>query len=157
VLFYRINVFPIVIPPLRERAEDIPVLARTLLAETSKRLGCRLPALGPKSIAKLLDCRWPGNVRELANTLERALIRSQGRELDFSELRSASASTSPRPGDPAETFDDGARRTIQKALEACEGRIYGSRGAAALLGMPPSTLQGKMRKLRMERTDFIAR
>jgi formate hydrogenlyase transcriptional activator len=149
------DVVPIVIPPLRERAEDIPLLARTLLAEMSKRLGCRLPALGPKGLDKLLACAWPGNVREFANTLERALILSQGRELDLSDLRSAPAPTVGHSREPAETFDAGARRTIQKALEVCGGRIYGNRGAAALLGMAPSTLQGKMRKLRMGRTDFI--
>jgi transcriptional regulator with GAF, ATPase, and Fis domain len=153
-LFYRINVFPIVIPPLRERREDIPVLAQRILAETSKRLGCRMPPLGPKGAAKLLDCPWEGNVRELANTLERAVIVSQGRELDFSELPSGSLSLPSRPEGFPQTFEDAARRTIRNALEACQGRVYGRQGAAARLGMPPSTLQGKMRRLGISRRDF---
>jgi transcriptional regulator with GAF, ATPase, and Fis domain len=153
-LFYRINVFPIVIPPLRERKEDIPVLARALLAEASKRLGCRLPPLGPKAMAKLLDSAWNGNVRELANTLERALILSQGRELQFDELPALAAPSVSGDEDIAETFDQGARRIIAKALESCRGRIYGKDGAAARLGIPPSTLQGKMRRLRIRPRDF---
>lgn len=149
-LFYRVNVFPIAIPPLRERKEDIPVLARVLLAETAKRLGCPLPALPPKIVARLLDCPWNGNVRELANTLERALIVGRGRELEFRDLPRGFPARDLPTGE-VETFDDGARRSIQLALKACEGRIYGKHGAAARLGIPPSTLQGKMRKLRMSR------
>lgn len=152
-LFYRINVFPIVLPALRERPEDIPVLARTLLASMSKRLGIPIPPLHARGIAKLVDYSWPGNVRELANALERALIVAQGRELDFHDLPGNSPSVVSKAGDTAETFNDGARRTIQRALEASGGRIYGAQGAAARLGIPPSTLQGKMQKLGMKRTS----
>jgi transcriptional regulator with GAF, ATPase, and Fis domain len=146
-LFYRINVFPIAIPPLRDRKEDIPVLARALLAEASKRLVCRLPPLGAKAMAKLLDSPWNGNVRELANTLERALILSQGRELQLEESADVGMAAVSKSEEAAETFDQGARRLIQRALEACRGRVYGKHGAAARLGIPPSTLQGKMRRL----------
>jgi DNA-binding NtrC family response regulator len=152
-VFYRINVFPIVIPPLRERAEDIPLLARELLAETSKRLGCPVPVLSPRGMAKLVACSWPGNVRELSNTIERELIVVRGRSLEFSALPSLAETFLPVAGNSAETFNDGARRTIQYALDACGGRIYGKQGAAARLGIPPSTLQGKMKRLRMTRKD----
>ena len=145
-LFYRLNVFPIVIPPLRDRPEDIPMLARTLLAEMSKRLGCALPVVNAREMAKLLAAPWPGNVRELGNSLERALILSQGRALEFRELRAA-ATERPTAPDSAESFNDGSRRTIQMALDACGGRIYGKKGAAARLQIPPSTLQGKMKRL----------
>jgi len=148
-LYYRINVFPIALPPLRDRREDLPILVRTLLAEISKRLGSPLPALSSKSMNRLLEYPWPGNVRELENVLERALIVSQGRELQFPELLSHASTTTVRTTHEAETFDHGARRTIQAALDACGGRIYGKDGAAARLGLPPSTLQGKMQKLRM--------
>jgi transcriptional regulator with GAF, ATPase, and Fis domain len=148
-LFYRISVFPILIPPLRERKEDTPLLARTLLAAISRRLGCPAPALSLDTIRKLVEYRWPGNVRELANTLERALIVSQGKTLDIRDLGTAAKSASGNAG--PETFDQGARRTIENALEASGGRIYGKQGAAALLGIPPSTLQGKMRRLQMNR------
>jgi transcriptional regulator of acetoin/glycerol metabolism len=90
--------------------------------------------------------RVTGNVRDLANSLERALIMSQGRTLEFQELQPPLSLTESTK-DSAESFSDGARRTIQKALEACGGRIYGKDGAAARLGIPPSTLQGKMKKL----------
>jgi transcriptional regulator with GAF, ATPase, and Fis domain len=150
-LFYRLNVFPIVIPPLRERREDIPALARALLAEISQRLGCRIPAISATALQRLVDHPWRGNVRELANTLERALIVSQGRELEFSELTSAGT---PNAGDAAETFSEGARRTILKALKASGGRIYGNQGAASRLGIPPSTLQGKMRRLHIKPRDY---
>lgn len=150
-LFYRIHVFPIVIPPLRDRPEDLPVLARTILSETAKRLDCRLPSISSTAIANLLSRSWPGNVRELANTLERALILSQGKELQIPHLPHDSAPAALSRGELAETFDDGARRTIQRALEACGGKIYGKHGAAARLGIPPSTLQGKMRRLNLNR------
>lgn len=150
-LYYRLSVFPISIPPLRERKEDLLLLAQTLLRETAKRLGCPAVPLSPKSVAKLYDSPWPGNVRELANTIERALIMSNGRTLEFHDLKA------PQHGDPAgrtsETFQDGSRRLIESALDACGGRIYGKDGAAARLGMPPSTLQGKMRRLGMNRRN----
>jgi transcriptional regulator with GAF, ATPase, and Fis domain len=150
-LFYRINVFPILIPPLRERAEDIPVLAESLLADVSTRLGSRKPTLTPRGLSKLLASPWPGNVRELANVLERAAIMSQGRELEFPDIAVPPLLGPPETGEPAETFHEGARRLIQRALDACEGRVYGKRGAAARLRIPPSTLQGKMRSLGMKR------
>lgn len=152
-LFYRINVFPIVIPPLRERTEDVPVLARTILAEISKRLRCRFPPLSAKGIARLVNHPWHGNVRELANTIERALIVSQGKELEFDDLAVRHADAE-EPNGQAETFAEGARRSIRAALKASGGRIYGKQGAAALLGIPPSTLQGKMRRLGLRRAGF---
>jgi DNA-binding NtrC family response regulator len=147
-LFFRINVFPISIPPLRKRPEDIPILARTILADTAKRLGLKVPSIGSEAMANLTAVSWPGNVRELANVLERGLIMSSGRELKISGLPVGLATkVEPEAAEQPQTFDDGARRTIQRALEACGGKIYGRRGAAERLGIPPSTLQGKMRRL----------
>jgi DNA-binding NtrC family response regulator len=98
-------------------------------------------------MVKLVAAPWPGNVRDLSNAIERALIVSRGRTLEFEQLQPAAPTQST--GDHAETFSDGARRTIERALDACGGRIYGKDGAAARLGIPPSTLQGKMKKLHM--------
>jgi formate hydrogenlyase transcriptional activator len=105
-------------------------------------------------MAKLLDSPWNGNVRELANTLERALILSQGREFQLDELSAFATPSVSGDEDLAETFDRGARRIIEKALQSCGGRIYGKDGTAARLGIPPSTLQGKMRRLRIRPSDF---
>jgi formate hydrogenlyase transcriptional activator len=147
-LFYRINVFPISIPPLRERREDIPVLAHALLQQTARRLGVAMPSFGPDALDRLSRCPWHGNVRELANTIERALISRKGATLDFDDLP---ASTGSGIGGTPVTFDDAARRAILDALAATGGRIYGPFGAAARLGMPPSTLQGKMVRLGISR------
>jgi transcriptional regulator with GAF, ATPase, and Fis domain len=153
-LFYRLNVFPIVIPPLRERTEDIPALARALLGEISQRLGCRIPPIRTTALTKLVDHPWRGNVRELANTLERELIVSRGRELEFSELAVPRTPDASNAEGTSETFSEGARRTILKALKACGGKVYGKQGAASRLGIPPSTLQGKMRRLQIKRRDY---
>jgi transcriptional regulator with GAF, ATPase, and Fis domain len=153
-LFYRINIFPILIPPLRERSDDIPLLAQNLLVETAKRLGCKTAPLSPEAIRQLAAWHWPGNVRELANAIERALIVSQGRPPDFSTLSAGTSAVASRAETAKETFDDAARRAILAALQACDGRIYGKRGAAQRLGMPPSTLQGKMRKLQITSGAF---
>jgi len=149
-LFYRINVFPIVIQPLRERKEDIPALAQTLVQQAAARLGLRAPVLGPNGVNRLLSHAWHGNVRELANTIERAVIVAKGKELEFRDLPIETDSSSGR-SHSEETFDDAARRAIGSALSASGGRIYGTDGAAARLGIAPSTLQGKMRKLRIDR------
>jgi len=147
-LFYRINVFPISIPPLRERLEDIPVLAHALLQQTARRLGMAVPSFGPHAFDRLSRQPWHGNVRELANTIERALISRQGSALDFEDLP---ASALPAMRDAPATFDDAARQAILDALAATGGRLYGPTGAAARLGMPPSTLQGKMLRLGISR------
>jgi formate hydrogenlyase transcriptional activator len=148
-LFYRVNVFPIDIPPLRERPEDIPVLAHALLQQTARRLGVSIPSFGPNAFDRLSRFPWHGNVRELANTIERALISRRGATLDFEDLPvSAFSGTEAAPG----TFDDAARHAIVDALTATGGRIYGPSGAAARLGMPPSTLQGKMLRLGISRS-----
>jgi formate hydrogenlyase transcriptional activator len=148
-LFYRVNVFPINIPPLRERREDIPALAHALLQQTARRLGVAIPSFGPDAFHRLSRFPWHGNVRELANTIERAIISRRGPTLDFEDLP---VSLSSGDGAAAGTFDDAARRAILDALVATDGRIYGRFGAAARLGMPPSTLQGKMLRLGITRS-----
>jgi DNA-binding NtrC family response regulator len=144
-LFYRLNVFPIEAPPLRERREDIPLIAANLLQRLAARLGREAPALDARALARLGAYPWPGNVRELENVLERALILSPGAKLAIPELHATAAVR--RLPERRESLAAVMRRHIELTLDACEGQIYGADGAAARLAMPPSTLQSKMARL----------
>jgi transcriptional regulator with GAF, ATPase, and Fis domain len=135
-LYYRLSVFPIHVPPLRERSSEIAVLARRILGELA---GERAPRLDRRTIARLRAYTWPGNVRELRNVLERGLLLMEGGELrvDLPLERRADVTS----------FADTSRRCIEGALVASRGRIYGASGAAALLGLKPTTLASKMKRL----------
>ncbi len=151
-LFYRLNVFPIILLPLRERLEDLPAIADSVLEELARRTGrrARITAAG---LAKLSAHAWPGNVRELANVLERATILTAGPDIgpDALELPGGALPPPRRPPREREAqltrLDEAMRHHIERVLHATGGRIYGAGGAAAILGMPPSTLQSKMKKL----------
>jgi formate hydrogenlyase transcriptional activator len=146
-LYYRLSIFPIHLPPLRERREDIRPLAQHLLERHAARMHRRAPQVPEHLWPSLEAYSWPGNVRELENYLERALIMSPG-----PLLRAAapgSEQTAPIPAAAAAAlprFDEAVRALLAQALEATGGRIYGPAGAAALLGLRPTTLQGKLRK-----------
>jgi transcriptional regulator with GAF, ATPase, and Fis domain len=155
-LWYRLNVFPIMIPPLRQRREDIPLLANYFLERKSAELKIRdLPPIEPMALGSLTEYDWPGNVRELENFIERALIRSRGRtRTRWLELPNPEPSTKKphkRGTLSLESdntrFDDATRRHIQHVLHMTRGKIKGPNGAAQLLGLHPSTLKGKMKKL----------
>jgi transcriptional regulator with GAF, ATPase, and Fis domain len=139
-LFYRLSVFPIRIPPLRERVGDIEPLARHILDELSRAFGEPPPTLDRKAVTRLKAYAWPGNVRELENVLERSLILSRGGPLQI-DLPSPPTTRSPV------RFEEAARRCIADALAASGGRIYGPKGAAAILGLKPTTLVSKMQRL----------
>jgi transcriptional regulator with GAF, ATPase, and Fis domain len=139
-LFYRLGVFPIRIPPLRERTSDIEPLARLILGELSRAFGKEPPTLDLKTLKRLKSYGWPGNVRELENVLERSLILSRGGPLEVALPSSATIRSPVR-------FEDAARRCIADALATTEGRIYGPNGAAAILGLKPTTLISKMQRL----------
>jgi transcriptional regulator with GAF, ATPase, and Fis domain len=141
-LFYRLSVFPIRIPPLRERTTDIEPLARHILGDLTRAEGEEPPTLDMKTLKRLRSYSWPGNVRELENVLERSLILSRGGPL---EVALPSTANTPSPV----RFEDAARRCIADALAASEGRIYGPGGAAAILGLKPTTLVSKMQRLRV--------
>jgi PAS domain S-box-containing protein len=150
-LFYRLNVFPIEVPPLRHRKEDIPLLANHFVSIFAQRMGRRILGIHPSVQAQLMDYDWPGNVRELANLLERAVILCQGDTLQPQHLaqhlvmtRRPQAAAAPE-GIP--TLEEGERRLILRALEQTGGVLAGDRGAAALLGINRSTLWSRMRKL----------
>lgn len=156
-LLYRLNVFPIRIPPLRERPSDIPLLVRHFLAQFQRKLAKPLRAVTPESLTRLEGYPWPGNIRELQNVLERACVLSPGPVVEIVDELSP---PSPEPSGPEApgralagvvTLEEGERLHIRQALAATEGRVDGPDGAAALLGINPSTLRSRMKKLGISR------
>jgi transcriptional regulator with GAF, ATPase, and Fis domain len=152
-LFYLLDVFPLELPPLRERREDVAPLAEALLEELARRTGKLARRLTTEALSRLEGHDWPGNVRELANVLERALILAPGQELgpevvDLPGRRRREARV--REGE-LPTLADATRQHISRVLQATRGRIYGAGGAAEILGVKPSTLQSKMKKLKIDR------
>jgi formate hydrogenlyase transcriptional activator len=151
-LFYRLNVFPIRIPPLRERADDIPLLVDYFLAQFQRKLGKSLKGLTPESMQQLQRYPWPGNIRELQNVLERACVVSSGPVVSLGETLRMSGSAIPvdmsaPPLPPLLPLEDSERAHIRRALDTCGGQIHGADGAAELLGINPSTLRSRMQKL----------
>jgi formate hydrogenlyase transcriptional activator len=146
-LYYRLNVFPIYVPPLRERREDISDLVRHFLHHFGRRLGKSVTSVAPGAMNLLLDYDWPGNVRELENIVERAMIVSPGDALPVDADWLKKPSRSRTSGTEANSrLAELERRAIVEALQRSGGRIYGPAGAASLLGLKPTTLYGKMRK-----------
>jgi transcriptional regulator with GAF, ATPase, and Fis domain len=148
-LWYRLNVFPVPVPPLRARPADIPLLASALVEEIGGRMGKRFDSIARASLEALTAHSWPGNVRELRNVLERAMILSPGPILQVDEW-SLAAATSATPAAPTR-LEDVERRHILSVLDATAWRIKGPNSAAARLGMKPSTLYFRMKKLGITR------
>ncbi|HNY66817.1 MAG TPA: sigma 54-interacting transcriptional regulator [Deltaproteobacteria bacterium] len=155
-LWFRLNVFPVNIPPLRERKQDIPVLVHHFIMSKSRELNLRVnPELAPGTMESLLAYDWPGNVRELQNKVERALIRTRivdpAQPLSFEEFAppedSAAGRFQPEQGATILTLDQAMKQHIQTALEIAHGRIKGRGGAAELLEINPNTLRHRMRSL----------
>ena len=145
-LFFRLNIFPIWVPALRDRRDDIPILARYFVREFAARMGRTVEQIDGKALDQLVTYNWPGNVRELANILERAVILCQGRALHSAHLGLPS-SPAAAAADDVVTLDEAERRHILRALEKTGGVLAGPRGAATLLGINRSTLWSRMRKL----------
>ena len=148
-LFYRLNVFPVAIPALRERREDIPLLVNYFVSKLSRQMGRQITTVVPRTMELLTTHPWRGNVRELANFIERAVVLSPGEELtippgEFTAPCSAEMTQPPR-------FEQAARDVILDALKAASGRVAGKGGAAERLGLKRTTLQNKMRKLGITR------
>jgi transcriptional regulator with GAF, ATPase, and Fis domain len=160
-LYYRLSVFPIELPPLRKRKEDVVLLAEHLLGILSRRLGKQPPRLTQANVAELGRYDWPGNIRELQHVLERALITSPKGKLRL-ELNSAESAhtttTSSLTNASDEILSASQLRSfeaanIRRALQACHGKVYGDKGAAALLGMKPTTLSSRIKSLGIEIRD----
>jgi formate hydrogenlyase transcriptional activator len=147
-LFYRLNVFPIEVPPLRERREDIPLLSWTFVKEFSNSMGKPVDEIADESLTALQAYHWPGNIRELRNIIERAMILNQG-----STLSIKLAHTVLRPvavAAMAGSLDEAERTIILQALKQCNWRIRGATGAAALLDVKPTTLESRIKKLELQ-------
>jgi formate hydrogenlyase transcriptional activator len=154
-LFYRLNVFPIRVPPLRERRSDIPLLARHFLHQVARKLNKAVQGIDQKSLERLMGYSWPGNVRELQNVIERATILAQGPTLAITDPIFANPPVMPTTGPSAGTLDAVQKSYILEVLTKCQGKIAGRNGAAATLNLKPSTLRYRMRKLGIERTRVI--
>jgi PAS domain S-box-containing protein len=141
-LYYRLSVFPIEVPPLRERREDIPVLVRAFVAEFGRKMGKEIETIPKRSLDALVNYAWPGNIRELRNVIEHAVIVSRGRALEVANL-----ARKPLAGPEALKLDEAVAHHILGVLERTSWRVKGPDGAAELLGLKPTTLFSKMKKL----------
>jgi transcriptional regulator with GAF, ATPase, and Fis domain len=149
-LYYRLSVFPIAIPPLRERREDIPLITWSFIEKRQPALGRHVDQVPAEVMERLVAYDWPGNVRELQNVLERALILSPGRTLRLDDpLRSPSSTAAPAAAD--HRFESVARDHVRSVLERCGWRINGPGGAAQVLAVHPNTLRSRMKKLGLAR------
>ena len=148
-LYYRLHVFPITTPPLRQRKEDIPLLVKHFAARCGPKVGKEIEKISEEAVESLMGYHWPGNVRELQNVVERALILSEGSELVLGDWL-------PGPGGVREpptegTLDEVQRKHILKVLGRTEWRVSGASGAAKILGLKPTTLESRMKKLGISR------
>jgi formate hydrogenlyase transcriptional activator len=147
-LYYRLHVFPLTVPPLRDRKEDIPLLIRYFTQKYAKRMNHPIESIPSAAIEALTNYEWPGNIRELQNVIERSVILSPGRVLQIA-IPEIAKSSPPSPRTPR--FEESAERErILRALRESHGKVAGSNGAAARLGLQRTTLQSRMKKLRIE-------
>jgi formate hydrogenlyase transcriptional activator len=155
-LFYRLNVFPIEVPPLRERKEDVPLLVEYFVDRYTSQAGKKITGISKKSMELLQTYRWPGNIRELQNVIERSVIISDSENLciDESWFAGPSGTTDSAIHPFSEKLAAQEREMIESALAESNGRVSGSRGAAAKLGIPQSTLDSKIKALKINKQRF---
>jgi formate hydrogenlyase transcriptional activator len=151
-LYYRLNVFPIKLPPLRERKEDVPLLVNYFVDRYAKRAGKKIKHIQKKALDVLQEYSWPGNIRELQNVIERSLIIGEANE--FSIDKSWVANEPQQSGAAPADQKTNERKRIEVALAQSNGKIAGRSGAAAKLGMPPSTLESRIRSLKINKFQF---
>jgi formate hydrogenlyase transcriptional activator len=153
-LFYRFNVFPIEIPPLRERREDIPLLVHFFVSRLSRRMRKSIRSIQRIAMDALVNADWPGNIRELANFIERCVILTQGEELNVPHAHLKKSFRTVVS--PSSSFQQAERQVIIDALRDTSGKIAGNGGAAERLGLKRTTLQNKMRRLSIAGRDYWA-
>jgi transcriptional regulator with GAF, ATPase, and Fis domain len=150
-LFYRLNVFPITIPPLRQRKEDIPLLVNHFVAKFNKKTGKKIVTVSQETLDALQEYHWPGNVRELESVIERAIITSQGTALQVLDRFDTFRKTGDVSGEEVKVLAELEQDHILQVLRKTAWRIEGQNGAALLLGLNPSTLRARMRKYGLRR------
>jgi len=152
-LYYRLNVFPIRVPPLRDRREDIPLLVWSIINRRQRALGRRITDVPKRAMQALTAYDWPGNVRELENVVERALVLSHGSTLQLEDPGGATRPAAAAPAARASllALDDVEREHIRSVLERCGWRVNGAGNAAEVLGLHPNTLRFRMKKLGISR------
>ena len=156
-LYYRLNVFPIEMPTLRERNEDIPLLVTYFLNRYARKAGRHFAAVEKKSLEMLQSYAWPGNIRELQNVIERSVIVNETQTFSVDESWLSRRPSSPGPSIQPNLFSRSPaqeKAVIEAALRECEGRVYGPSGAAARLGIPRSTLETKIKSLKINKHRF---
>ena len=156
-LFYRLKVFPVFAPPLRDRVADIPILVRHFVSRHARRMGKTIETIPPEAMDALVAWKWPGNIRELENFLERAVILSRGPVLHvpLAELEAMQEEEEDEAASVNPTLQAAERETILRALREAKGVIGGPGGAAERLGLKRTTLNSKMKKLGIERSDYM--
>jgi formate hydrogenlyase transcriptional activator len=156
-LYYRLNVFPIEMPTLRERRDDIPLLVEYFLDRYARKAGKSFQAVDRKSVELLQSYPWPGNIRELQNVIERSVIVSEAGTFSVDESwlsRQPRAAEPAIPGELSQKLAAQEKEIVEAALRECGGRVSGPSGAAARLGMPGSTLESKIRALKIDKNRF---
>lgn len=154
-LFYRLNVFPIHLPPLRDRVEDLSALVHHFMTRFSQRIGKRISTVSSKAVEKLIQYTWPGNIRELANVIERAAILCDGTVLLPEHIILSTRSINSAESE-ATTLEEAERRHILQALEKCNGVVGGPTGAAKMLGLNRTTLLSKMKRLNIKGSSSLS-
>jgi formate hydrogenlyase transcriptional activator len=152
-LYYRLNIFPITLPPLRDRKEDIPLLVTHFVAKFNLKMGRAIKVVSKKALEALQQYHWPGNVRELESVIERAVITSQGDVLRVLDRLESFGATQDKPGSEVDDLAEREYHHILQVLQKTGWRINGNKGAALLLGINPSTLRARIRKLGIQRTS----
>jgi formate hydrogenlyase transcriptional activator len=156
-LFYRLNVFPIELPPLRKRTEDIPLLVTYFVNRYARKAGRHFTAIDKKSLDLLQSYAWPGNIRELQNVIERSVVVSESQTFSVDESWLSRRPSAPGPSDPSvqptlfSRSPAQEKAAIEAALRECGGRVYGPIGAAAKLGIPRTTLESKIKSLKIDK------
>jgi formate hydrogenlyase transcriptional activator len=157
-LFYRLNVFPVTLPPLRNRKEDIPLLVSYFIERFAKNAGKKINNVSGKAMKELMAYSWPGNVRELEHLIERSVLMTSGstiREVHLPSKSGAGHKNKPEE-EYIKTHEENEREHIMKVLNKCHGKIYGPGGAAALLNLRVSTLNSKIKKLGIKKNKMYS-